>query len=53
MTEFLYPDYFPNDLIVDIITKVMNRYSIKVKSYPLSFKAYLSENWEKYDLILN
>ena len=52
MTRFLYPDYFPNDLIVDIITKVMNRYSIKVKSYPLSFKAYLSENWEKYDLIL-
>ena len=52
MIRFLYPDYFPNDLIVGIITEIMKRYKIKIKSYPLSFKAYLSENWEKYDLIL-
>lgn len=52
MIRFLYPDYFPNDLIVGIITEIMKRYKIKIKCYPLSFKSYLSENWEKYDLIL-
>lgn len=50
--RLLYPRYFPNELIVSCITRVMEKYNLIVDSTALSFKDYLDENWTDYNLVL-
>lgn len=50
--KVLSPNYFPNNLIVDCLMQSMDEYNFIFECDFLPFKEYLSEDWEKYDIVL-
>lgn len=50
--KILYPDYFPNNLLVDSICEVFSQNNVYLKKNPCSFKEFLEADYSKYDFIL-